>query len=119
MSESERSPLPWKAEESKYDYAIIEADSGWTVAKVYEHRNSIYLPETDYTGEGKANADFIVKACNDHDALYRALKNVLCADRSEEASHEELEKAIKEGWEVLERVEGSGDSGRVEGQERG
>ena len=53
------------------------------------------------------------RALRDRRAVYRALKNLLCAGSSEVADFEELVRAEKEGGGVLRRVD-SGDAG-VEG----
>jgi len=78
---SAHTPGPWKAEIWDYSHAVpprkelnIQNDANLiaTLQCDFSGENPYTIPQ----GEAQANADFIVRACNNHDELLSALKEI-------------------------------------------
>lgn len=74
----EHTPTPWWAAETNGNYSI---------QKEGEHR--AYFNEIIADRLSKEDAEFIVKACNNHDRLVKAL----------ERSNKELQKIVRLAWD--------------------
>lgn len=73
MSKTEHTPTPWKAVETNDDYGtweIIADDTGQCLIATVENDNADMDAQL-------ADAEFIVRACNSHDALAEALQAVM------------------------------------------
>jgi len=66
---SKRTPGPWELNPDIVETVEIIGPNGETIADVWNIAKML-------AGERDANAEFIVRACNAHDALVRALKDL-------------------------------------------
>ena len=71
MDTPKHAPTPWKASGKTIKGNTCRDSSKVTIARV-DSRGK-FVPGCD-----EANADFIVRACNNHDALLAALKDTVC-----------------------------------------
>lgn len=82
MTQSNHTPTPWKIYDADSDNIHIgdiasPPKAGWqynTVCNMYETTNDYDKINTELLNNAKANAKFIVKACNAHEELLEALK---------------------------------------------
>ena len=70
ISEIDHTPLPWNWHEQgeANEYCLLTNDKRWVLA--FRQNGEIW------TKEQKANAEFIVRACNSHDAMLDALDEI-------------------------------------------
>jgi hypothetical protein len=109
---SKRTPGRWYADSEKPDWKLtaiavfvdIEREDPATIA---EFNNT-----GDLEGQGEANAMFVLRAVNNHDALMDALETLLFwqnADPSETIAYEELLKARKRAHEAVAQAKGGSE----------
>jgi hypothetical protein len=74
---SKHTPLPWRAD--------LEGKGGWVMGPQSEPSGAFVIcwrpPWEARSDESDANAEFIVRACNNHEKLLEALKEIV-ADAS-------------------------------------
>lgn len=68
---AEHTPTPWKTGGS-FGLDVLTSDGNTHIANC-----GIYQGENEYTQGKQANAEFIVRAVNNHDALVEALNELL------------------------------------------
>ncbi|MBW2621302.1 MAG: hypothetical protein JRD68_00220 [Deltaproteobacteria bacterium] len=117
MSEPKHTPLPWEIEESQqiinlHKHTLFQitsaygADNEWSGTGVAV----CMLPDEDKTPKNiemvKANAEFIIRAANNHHALVEALESITEESRDLRWSEktEEMIMAIGNATEVLARA---------------
>lgn len=70
---ADHTPTPWQ-----WDSGIIPPDGPGTYSDIYVNGGEIIIAQVnDQIEQGKANAEFIIKAVNHHDALVKALQVLL------------------------------------------
>ena len=85
MSDTKHTPLPWHTEDIGRSCPRVVADQGkkWDnleICNFYDDvttEDCINGPEYEQKENHEANAEFIVRACNSHDALLNALKGIV------------------------------------------
>ena len=86
---------PWKS----YNHYVLSSVGDIANCQIVQEGNPI-TPEESY-----ANAEFIVKACNNHDALMEALKDCLAVLRLDSDMEEDFAEEIKKAKTALAQVE--------------
>lgn len=103
--EKKHTELPWTLLESEDedDYAIIKIDGMPGTTFIAKEIKQGY-------DDGKSDAEFIIKACNNHYALLEALKGLLDAanvppGKQVEDGYAKLTKALRNGFDVIKNCE--------------
>lgn len=93
-TKSNHTPIPWKVS------ALSEGK--WWSCGIYQEKNNAILGEAN-----KADAAFIVQACNSHEPLIKSINRLLnCPDLNMESLEDESIEAIKEATEALKKAKG-------------
>jgi hypothetical protein len=101
MSESKHTPLPWKMRQLGKTRCVIEGPGEDCCIAMMTR----WLPPFD-AAEQKANADFIVKACNAHDELVEALRAMIVLENERDwPMNQQWGQAILTAQAVLAKAE--------------
>ena len=72
-TKQKHTPIPWTI-----GYGGGPDDEFASITSPHQASAICYIDPYMYRPHGPANADFIVRACNNHDALLAALKDTVC-----------------------------------------
>jgi len=72
MTKTKHTPLPWKVYYAKNNGQLILGTGEESGQAIQSHNGAFWRDEA----EAKANAEFVVKACNSHYELLEALESV-------------------------------------------
>ena len=89
-------PTPWRAVRNDYYLEIHGGGHGQigdVCASKFIHVDGNKLPSDEAEAIADANAAFIVRACNSHDALVKALKEIAALDGHAYRSFELIKRA--------------------------
>jgi hypothetical protein len=111
MADTQHTPTPWSIgglSSNPGEGHVIESDSAdrtiaWTANSYCTANDEEYISQED-----EANAEFIVRACNSHDALLRAIQEVLYSyeDDSDTDLAIKLESPMENLQEAIAKAKG-------------
>ena len=92
MADTQHTPTPWSIgglSSNPGEGHVIESDSAdrtiaWTANSYCASNDEEYISQED-----EANADFIIQACNSHDALVEVLETLMALEDGEPGSYDD------------------------------